>query len=142
MLKLSRGCATALMLGALLLAPTSAIAGGSGVGTVPQGTQTDTAYATSFAVNKVTNVFATTQQVSCYRPEVPFGVSDGPNDGYSGESPCQGVTTGEDIGTTPYSTQKTSNPGYPSSIPILFKHHSQSNFHVHPPNPKPPFVSS
>jgi len=135
MLKLNRGCATALMLGALLLAPTSAIAGGSGVGTVPQGTQTDAGYANSFAVNKVTNVFATTQQVSCYRPEVAFGVSDGPNDGYSGESPCQGVTTGEDIGTTPYSTQKTSNPGYPANIPMLVKDHSESDLRVDPTNP-------
>src|SRR5205823_9149098 len=34
-------------------------AAGPGVGNVPQGTQTDSAYANSFAANKVTNVFAT-----------------------------------------------------------------------------------
>src|SRR5207247_7399947 len=54
-------------------------AAGPGVGNIPQGTQTNTAYANSFTANKVTNVFATTQRTSCYTPEVPYGVSDGPN---------------------------------------------------------------
>src|SRR2546430_7148521 len=100
----------------LTLVPTIAFArahvaaAGSGVGNIPQGTQTDTAYAKSFTTQHVTNVFATTQQTSCYTPEVPYAVSDGPNDGYSGESPCNGAaTTGENLG--PYATQAGSNPG-------------------------------
>jgi hypothetical protein len=43
-----------------------------GVGFIPQGTQSDASYAASFAANKVANIDATAQQVSCYRPEVPF----------------------------------------------------------------------
>src|ERR1700758_695389 len=75
-----------------------------GIGEVPQGTQTDAAYAASFAANHVTNAVVTTQQTSCYTPEVPYDVNDGPNDGYSGESHCLGAsTTGEDLG--PYPTQ-------------------------------------
>ncbi len=89
---------------------TKVSAAGTGVGNIPQGTQTSTAYANSFTSNHVTNVFATTQQTSCYTPEAPYAVSDGPNDGYSGESPCNGAaTTGEDLG--PYPTQVGSNPG-------------------------------
>ncbi len=72
---------------------------GPGVGNIPQGTQTDDSFRNSFAANHVTNVFATTQQVSCYTPEVPFAVSDGPVDWYSGETPCNGAaTTGEALG--------------------------------------------
>ena len=59
---------------------------GPGVGNVPQGTQSDTAYTNSFATNHVTNIIAIMQKTSCYTPEVPYGVNDGPNDGYSGES--------------------------------------------------------
>src|SRR5713101_9944582 len=69
-----------------------------GIGKVQQGTQSDQAYSDSFAANHVTNVFVTSQQVSCYRPEVPFPVGNGPNDGYTGELPCPGATTHEDIG--------------------------------------------
>src|SRR5438309_8498935 len=79
-----------------------------GVGNVPQGTQGDNAYASSFQANHVTNTFATSKAVSCYRPEVPYLVNDGPNDGYSGESVCPGATTGEDIGDKPYATQSGS----------------------------------
>src|ERR1700686_372628 len=53
---------------------------GPGIGNVPQGTQTDDSFRNSFAANHVTNVFATAQQVSCYTPEVPYTVSDGPVD--------------------------------------------------------------
>src|SRR5690349_14851831 len=53
---------------------------------VTQGPQSDGAYAVSFAANNVTNVFATTQQTSCYRPEVPYFVNNGPSNGYSGMS--------------------------------------------------------
>src|SRR3989442_65406 len=77
---------------------------GPGVGNIPQGTQTDTAYTNSFATQHVTNGFVTTQKTSCYTPEVPYTVNNGPNDGYSGESPCNGAAnTGENLG--PYPTQ-------------------------------------
>jgi len=106
-----------------------------GVGNIPQGTQTNKAYAQS---NKgISNVFATTQQVSCYRPEVSAAAfNDGPNDGYSGESGCIGATTGEDTGAAhPYATQAGSNPGYPMTTPQLVKDHSESDIRVDPTNP-------
>jgi hypothetical protein len=106
-----------------------------GVGVVPQGTQTDTAYAKSFNKNGVTNVFATTQKTSCYTPEVSAtAFNDGPNDGYSGESACNGAAnTGEDLG--PYPTQTGSNPGSPMTSPQLVKDHSESDIRVDPTNP-------
>src|SRR5437879_12397952 len=93
----------------LALAPSfagSASAGvDPGIGNVPQCTQSDQAYRNSFAANGVTNVFVTSQQVSCYRPEVPFLVNNGPNDGYTGEVTCPGATTHEDTGrAAPYPT--------------------------------------
>jgi hypothetical protein len=123
----------------LTLVPTIAFAhvaaAGSGVGNIPQGIQTDTAYARSFTTQHVTNVFATTQQTSCYTPEVPYAVSDGPNDGYSGETACNGVAnTGENPG--PYATQAGSNPGYPATTSMLVKDHSESDIRVDPTNPK------
>ena len=106
---------------------------GASVGNVPQGTQTDAAYAKSFVTNQVTNVVATTQKTSCYTPEVPYAANDGPNDGYSGESTCAGASnTGEDLG--PYPTQAGSNPGYPATTPMLVKDHSESDIRVDPTN--------
>src|SRR2546423_7381823 len=108
---------------------------GSGVGTIPQGTQTNNVYADSFAAHSVTNVDATTQKTSCYTPEVPYFTNIGPNDGYSGESPCNGAAnTGENLG--PYPTQAGSNPGYPAGTPMLVKDHSESDIRVDPTNPK------
>src|SRR5258708_4875245 len=110
-------------------------AAGPGVGNIPQGTQTNSAYANSYTANSVTNVDATTQKTSCYTPEVPYAVSDGPNDGYSGESACNGVaTTGENLG--PYPTEAGSNPGYPMTSPQLVKDHSESDMRVDPTNPQ------
>src|SRR2546425_1234715 len=107
---------------------------GPGVGNIPQRTQLDTAYAGSFTANQVTNVFATTQKTSCYTPEVPYDVSNGPNDGYSGESPCNhAANTGENLG--PYPTQTGSNPGYPATTPMLVKDYSESDIRVDPTNP-------
>ncbi len=110
---------------------------GPGVGNVPQGTQTNQQYADSFALKRVTNVFATTQQTSCYRPEVPLpsSVSLGPLDGYSGESACPGATTGEDTGVNKYSSQVGSNPRFPAAGPMLVKNHSESDIRVDPMNP-------
>ena len=106
-----------------------------GIGNIPQGTQSDQAYSDSFTTNRVTNVFVTTQQVSCYRPEVPFAVSNGPNDGYTGEVSCPGAKTNEDIGTVPYPSQTGSQPGYPATEPKLATDHSESDIRVDPTNP-------
>jgi hypothetical protein len=109
---------------------------GPGVGTIPQGTQSDASYAGSYAAHQVSNVDATGGQISCYRPEVGYFVSDGPNDGYDGMSPCPGATTGEDTGAAgPYPTQVGSNPGYPAAGPMLVKDHSESDIRVDPTNP-------
>ena len=107
-----------------------------GVGNVPQRTQLDSAYAASYAANHVTNVFVTSQQVSCYRPEVPSPFNNGPNDGYTGESACPGATTGEDTGAAgPYPTQVGSQSPYPASTPMLVTDHSESDIRVDPLNP-------
>lgn len=111
----------------------AAAGGGAGVGNIPQGTQSDTAYANSFQSHHVTNVVATTQQTSCYTPEVPYFTSL-PNDGYTGMSPCNGAaTTGEALG--PYPTQSTSNLGFVAATPMLVKDHSESDIRVDPTNP-------
>src|SRR6266702_2954258 len=49
----------------------------------PQGTQTDASFVDSFRVNHVTNVFATTQKISCYTPELPYAGNLGPTNGYT-----------------------------------------------------------
>ncbi len=118
-----------------MVAHASVAAAGSGVGTIPQGTQSNATYANSSTANNVTNLDATTQKTSCYTPEVPYPVSDGPNDGYSGETACgRASTTGENLG--PYPTQAGSNPGYPAKTPMLVKDHSESDIRVDPTNPK------
>jgi hypothetical protein len=123
----------------MVLGPAAGSSGTSpaGISNVPQGTQSDSAYAQSFDTARVTNVFVTTGQVSCYRPEVSAVAFDnGPNDGYSGESACPGATTGENTGAAaPYPTQAGSNPGYPMGGPELVKDHSESDLRVDPTNP-------
>ena len=110
-------------------------AAGAGVASITQGTQSDTDYAKSFAAAGVKNVFATTQQVSCYTPEVPYFANNGPAEGYSGMSPCNSTaTTGENTG--PYPIQAGSNPGFPASTPMLVKNHSESDIRVDPTDPK------
>ena len=112
----------------------AAASAGPGVGIVPQGTQTDTAYANSFKAAGVTNVDATTQKTSCFTPEVPYFANDGPAEGYSGASPCSGASnTGENLG--PYPTQSTSNTGFPAMTPMLVKDHSESDIRVDPTDP-------
>jgi hypothetical protein len=109
----------------------------TGVGNIPQGTQADAAYAASAAANTVTNVFATTQRVSCYRPEDPYFGNLGPSNGYTGMSACgASATTGEDSGATPYPSQVGSNAGYPAAEPMVVKNHSESDIRVDPTNPK------
>src|SRR3989475_8407487 len=103
-----------------------------GVGNVPQGTQSDRAYAKSGA-DRVTNVPATTQRISCYTPEVAFFTSLAPVNGYDGMTECTGADTGEDPG--PYPTQAGSNPGYPAAKAMLVKDHSESDIRLDPTNP-------
>jgi len=86
---------------------------------------------------QVTNVFATTQRLSCYRPEVPYFDSLSGN-AYSGMSPCSGSVkaTGENTGADgPYPSQLGSNPGYPAGGSMLVKNHSESDLRVDPTNP-------
>jgi hypothetical protein len=117
---------------AFAAAPLSAGAA-SGVGNIPQGTQTDAAYARSYWTNHVTNVDATSQRTSCYTPEVPYSLSLGPNDGYTGQTPCSTSNTGENTG--PYPSQIGSNAGSPAPTPMLVKDHSESDIRVDPTNP-------
>src|SRR6266581_2236363 len=107
----------------------------AGAGTNRPGVPSDTDYAASYARANVTNVFATTQQVSCYRPEVPF-FTTGTTDGYTGMTPCPGATTGEDTGAAgPYPTQVGSAAGYPAAGPMLVNDHSESDLRVDPNHP-------
>jgi hypothetical protein len=123
----------ALATALLSVAPAPAQGANTGVGSVPQGTQTDAAYASSGTVAGVTNVFVTTQKVSCYTPEVPFFTNNGPAEGYSGMSSCRGAAnTGENQG--PYAIQSGSNPGFPAATPMLVKNHSESDIRVDPTN--------
>src|SRR6202140_4119245 len=109
-------------------------AAASGAAPVPQGTQSDSGYAAS-AAHVVTNIFATSQKTSCYRPEVPYMGNLAPVDGYSGMSPCNGSsTTGEDVGSTPYPSQLGSNAGFPPAQPMFVKNHSESDIRVDPTN--------
>lgn len=122
----------------------TALAASSGVGNLPQGTQSDAAYARSFQAHSVTNVFATTQKTSCYRPEDPYFATYSPSfDGYTGMTACgQSATTGEDMGATPYPTQVGSNAGFPAATPMLVKDHSESDIRVDPTNPNHLIASS
>jgi hypothetical protein len=112
-------------------ASTSVTTGTSGW-PIPQGDQADAAYGMSSA--GVSNVFATTQQTSCFTPEVPYFTNLGPALGYTGMTRCGGntATTGEDVG--PYPSQTGSNPGYPADSPMLVKDHSESDIRVDPTN--------
>ncbi|MFH8385189.1 hypothetical protein ACH4E7_30315 [Kitasatospora sp. NPDC018058] len=119
-----------------LLSPSSSAATGGPA--LPQGTQSDSAYAASQAADAVSNVEATAARTSCFRPEVPYTADSGPAEGYSGMTPCPagGATTGEDTGAAgPYATQAGSNPGYPAATPMLVKGHSESDLRVDPTNP-------
>jgi hypothetical protein len=121
-----RGLSTLLLLAMLAAA---AAAPARAAGGPPQGTQSDAAFAASYAANKVANVSATTQRVSCYSPEVAYFDGLTPAQGYvdGGGSLCNGAaTTGEDLG--PYPTQDIANP------PMRVKDHSESDLRVDPTN--------
>jgi len=121
----------ALIVGYAILPASAASASGPG----GSRTQANTAYENSYAASRVTNVFATTQQTSCYTPEVQYAANAGPNDGYTGESACgpNTATTHENQG--PYAQQSTSNPGYGIGPPDVVKNHSESDIRVDPTDP-------
>jgi hypothetical protein len=132
-LKLVSLAVPAVLVAAFSITPASAA--GSGVGIVPQGLQSDSAYIQSAITHQVTNVFATSQRTSCYRPEVPFVTLTLQGNGYTGMTACSGATTGEDIGASPYPSQVGSNPGFPAATPMTVKNHSESDLRVDPTNP-------
>jgi hypothetical protein len=72
----------------------------------PQGTQSDNAFAGSYAAKGVTSTVPTEQQTSCYAPELTYFGALSALQGYpdGGMSACDGAaTTGENLG--PYPTQ-------------------------------------
>jgi hypothetical protein len=95
----------------------------------PQGSQSDAAFAASYAAKGVVNVSATTQKVSCYAPEVPYLTALTAAVGYpgGGETVCPGATTGEQTGG--FATQDVSHQ------PLLVKDHSESDIRVDPADP-------
>jgi hypothetical protein len=103
----------------------------AGAATPPQGFQSDSSFAASFAAKGVQAVDATAQQTSCYTPETPYFDALTASDGYldGGMSPCNGAaTTGENTG--PYPTQDTT-----AANPMRVKDHSESDIRVDPANP-------
>lgn len=117
---------------ALVASPASST---GNIAPVPQGLQSDTAYAASFAARGAHDVSATTQRTSCYTPEVPYFTID-PGEGYTGMTACAPgtATTGEAAG--PYATQAGSNSGFPAATPMLVKGHSESDIRADPTDPK------
>ena len=95
----------------------------------PQASQSDAAFAASYAAKGVVNVSATTQKVSCYAPEVPYPTALTAAMGYpgGGETVCPGATTGEQ--TAAFATQDVSNQA------VLVKDHSESDLRVDPADP-------
>lgn len=123
---MKRIAAAVALLAALVLAAAAA-----GAAAPPQGTQSDAAFASSYAAKGVQSVAATEQQTSCYAPELPYFDSLGAAEGYldGGMSPCDGAqTTGENLG--PYPTQDVAN------APMRVKDHSESDIRVDPTNPR------
>src|SRR2546423_594998 len=92
----------------------------------PQGVQSDSSFALSYAAKTVSSVSATTQRVSCYAPEVTFfGALGASNESPGGGmSACPRATTGEQ--TQGFATQDAANP------PMLVKDHSESDVRVDP----------
>jgi len=103
---------------------------GAHAAALPQGTQSDAAFARSYAAQHVMSVAATTQRTSCYAPEILVLTGLAPHQGFpgGGGTPCPGATTGESLG--PYATQDVQPP------PLLVKDHSESDLHVDPTNPR------
>jgi hypothetical protein len=127
---------------AVLVAVVAAVAAGGTANAAvppPQGTQPNSAFAASYVGAGVTNVSATTQRRSCYRPEVLYldglpALSGYPGGGGSLCSdtslPPRAPFTGEDVG--PYPTQDATGAANPV---LLVKDHSESDVRVDPTNP-------
>ena len=77
---MNRFAAMVAAVGAALAATTAAAAAPA----PPQGTQSNTTFADSYAAKAVVNVSATTERVSCYAPEVPYPTALTAADGYPG----------------------------------------------------------
>jgi hypothetical protein len=119
------------VLGALTLVCVVGVA--TGAAGPPQGTQTNDAFAASYAGAHVSSVSVTSQKTSCYRPEVFYDGALPAEAGYpgGGSTPCPGATTGEQ--TTNFDTQD----GAAGSNPVLLvKDHSESDIRVDPTNPR------
>ncbi len=100
----------------------------------PQGTQSNDAFIASYGLHKVTNVSATTQRTSCYKPEVLYLGMLPDTAGYpgGGSTTCPPAVpnTGENLG--PYDTQ---DPAGASNPDLLVKDHSESDIRVDPADP-------
>jgi hypothetical protein len=111
---------------------------GSSAPAPPQGFQSNAAFAASYAGHGVSNVSATTQRRSCYRPEVAYFDGLDPSQGYPGGGgslctaalPPTAPFTGENTG--PYDTQDAAGAANPV---MLVKDHSESDIRVDPTNP-------
>jgi len=114
----------------LVLGPSAA----SGAAAPPQGYQSDASFAGSYAAKAVTNMSATTQRTSCYKPEVAYFGQLPETAGYpgGGSTTCPPAvsTTGENLG--PYDTQDAAGASNPD---MLVKDHSESDIRVDPKNP-------
>jgi hypothetical protein len=97
---------------------------GSSGAPIPQGTQSATAYAGSNA--GIANVFATTQKMSCFAPEVPLA--------YPLMTPCGNAANTGEV-TSGYLTQAGSNPGFGTGEAMRVTDHSESDIRVDPTNP-------
>jgi hypothetical protein len=106
------------------------VAASVGSAAPPQTTQSYAGFGDSYAAKGVVNVSATTQQISCYAPEVPYLTALTEAAGYpgGGETACPGATTGEQ--TAGFATQDVSNQ------PLLVKDHSESDIRVDPADPR------
>lgn len=113
------------------LAGAMAHSAGGALPAPPQGYQADAAFAAGYAAAGVTNVSATTQRTSCYRPEVAYFGQLPAEEGYpgGGSTTCPPAvpTTGEDLG--PYDTQDAAGASNPV---LLVKDHSESDLRVDP----------
>ena len=107
------------------------VAVAAGAATSAARTQPDAQFAASFVSSGTTAVDATTQKVSCYRPEVAYFDGLPADQGYpnGGGTVCPGATTGESLG--PYPTQDAVGAANP---PMLVKDHSESDIRVDPTN--------
>src|SRR5436190_12197043 len=129
--RISLGASVVVVVFAMVVAGSA----GGAASAPPQGFQTDDAFAAGYAAAGITNVSATTQQTSCYKPEIAYFGQLPAEDGYpgGGSTACPPAvpTTGEDLG--PYDTQDSVGASNPD---LLVKDHSESDIRVDPNDPK------